>query len=348
MFNRLSAQLLAISVVVIGVVIFSIPNLSYGFDFEPRSVTLSTGTPSAVATHSFILAPPTTNNIGSLVFEYCANTPVVYASCTPPVGIDASSTSLVSQTGNVGFSIDTADSTNSKIVLSRPSAPGIITPSTYIFDNITNPSTPGETVYVRLTSYASNDGSGPFIDKGAVAFAVQTNFTVSTFVPPFLKFCVGITVAPDCSSMTGDSIDLGTLLPSRASAGQSQFATGTNDPTGYIVYALGNTMTSGNNTIQSLASPSPSFPGTAQFGINLRGNLIPAVGQDPVGLGSASPTANYNIPNRYTFNSGDSIAASILGSDYNRMTVSYMVNVPANQLPGVYATTFTYLATVQF
>jgi hypothetical protein len=30
------------------------------------------------------------------------------------------------------------------------------------------------------------------------------------------------------------------------------------------------------------------------------------------------------------------------------MTVSYLVNVPSNQPPGVYATTITYVATVQF
>jgi hypothetical protein len=107
-------------------------------------------------------------------------------------------------------------------------------------------------------------------------------------------------------------------------------------------------MTSGNNIIPSLPLPTASLPGTGQFGINLRANLIPTVGQDPVGLGTGSPSANYDIPNRYTFNDGDNISSSALTSDYNRMTVSYLVNVPKGQAPGIYSTTMTYVATVQF
>jgi hypothetical protein len=348
MLSRISALFVALIVMSTGLLIFNSSHTGYAFDFEPRSITLSTGTPSAVASHNFVLAPPTTSNIGSLVFEYCANSPISFAACTPPPGLDASSATLVSQSGNTGFSINTPVSTANKIVLGRTSAPGIITNSTYNFDNIINPSTPGETVYVRLGSFSSSDGSGPLIDKGAVAFAVQSTFSVNTFVPPFLKLCVGISVAPDCSLITGDSIDLGDLSSQHANAGQSQFATGTNDPNGYVIFALGNTMTSGNNTISALAAPSASFPGTQQFGINLRANLLPAVGQDPIGLGTGAPAANYNVPNRFMFNSGDTITSSPLTTDYNRMTVSYLVNVPNKQPPGVYATTITYVATVQF
>ncbi|MBX4197577.1 hypothetical protein KW801_03435 [Candidatus Saccharibacteria bacterium] len=148
--------------------------------------------------------------------------------------------------------------------------------------------------------------------------------------------------------MSGDSIDLGTLSSSQARFGQSQFATATNDPNGYIIFADGTTMTSGNHIIPSLSNPTPSFPGTGQFGINLRANLIPAVGQDPIGLGTAAPTANYDIPNRFLFVPGDSITTASLPSNYNRMTVSYLVNIPSQQTPGVYVTTVDYIATVQF
>lgn len=332
----------------IGMTIFGDTHSGYGFDFEPRSVTLSSYSASVTASHSFILEPPTTNDIGSLVFEYCLNSPLPFVSCTAPAGLDTSSAVLSSQTGNVGFSINNSASTANKIVLSRVTAPGITTQSSYLFDNIINPSVTGQTIYVRLASYASNDGSGSFIDKGAVAFVIQNAFNVYTYVPPFLKLCVGITVAPDCSSTTGDSIDLGELSHTRANAGQSQFATATNDPSGYTIFALGTTMTSGNNTIPALSFPVASFPGTGQFGINLRANLIPAIGHDPFGVGSGAPSASYNIPNRFMFNSGDTITSSTLSSDYNRMTVSYLVNIPSSQVPGIYATTITYVATVQF
>jgi hypothetical protein len=347
MLTRLSA-LLATLMMAVGLFIFYNPAPSLAFDFEPRSITLSNASPSAVVSHNFVLEPTDTSNIGSLVFEYCSNSPLIFVSCTPPTGLDLSGAILAFQSGNVGFSIDSADSTSNKIVLNRPSVPGIVTASNYNFNNITNPSTPGQTVYVRLGSFASSDGSGPNIDKGAVAFAVQSIFNVGAFVPPFLELCVGISVAPDCSTITGDSIDLGILSSQHANAGQSQFATATNDPNGYVIFALGNTMTSGNNTIGALPSPTPSFPGTAQFGINLRANILPPIGQDPVGVGTGAPAANYNIPNRFMFNSGDTITSSPLTTNYNRMTVSYLVNVPSNQAPGVYATTITYVATVSF
>jgi hypothetical protein len=350
MFSRLGIKSgVLLFIVLIALLVLSIiPNQGQSFFFEPRSITVSNGSPNALVSHSFIMAPPTANNIGSITFEYCNNSPLVFVACNPPPGLDVSGTSLVSQSGNTGFSIDTADSTTNKIVLTRASAPGIMIVSGYNFNNIINPSTPGQTVYVRLATYASSDGSGPLIDKGGVTFTVQSVFNVGAYVPPFLQLCVGVTVTPNCSLIVGDSIDLGTLRSTQVSTGQSQFSTATNDPTGYIIYALGNTMTSGTNTIAALGSPSPSFPGTAQFGFNLRSNLVPAVGQNPVGTGTGTPTPNYNILNRFTFIPGDSIASSSLNSNYNRMSVSYIVNRPAGQTPGVYATTITYLATVQF
>jgi hypothetical protein len=315
---------------------------------QNRSIKVQSAVASDVTTHSFQLTLPTTNNVGSIVFEYCSNSPLVYFSCTAPTGFDINSAVLASQSGNVGFSLDNADTTNNKIVLTRPVAPGLTVPSGYVFNNVTNPSTPGQTVFIRIATYASTDGSGSQIDLGAVAFSVTSQFEIGAYVPPFLKLCVGITVSPDCTSQIGDSLDLGVLSSNAVRSGQSQFSTATNDPNGYVIFALGTTMTSGNNTIPSLNNLAASFPGTGQFGINLRANLIPAVGQDPIGIGTGSPTPNYNVPNHYIFNSGDSITTSNLPSDYNRMTVSYITNVPSKQPPGIYSTTVTYVAVVQF
>ncbi len=348
MLNKPKVKLAAFAAGLAVLSIFIDPLLSYAVDLNFRSITLSSGVPSAITTHTVRFSLVSPDNVGSIVMEYCGNSPIIYVACTPPAGLNVSAASLTSQSGNTSFIIDSADTTANKIVLSRPPAAGDPAPNVYVFDNITNPSTAGQTVYVRISTYASIDGSGPYIDKGGVAFAVQNIFTVGTYVPTFIKLCVGLTVAPDCSSFSGDSIDLGILSSVRANTGQSQFATGTNDPTGYNVYALGTTMTSGSNIIKSIPAPAASFPGTPQFGINLRANLIPPVGQDPVGLGTGVPNANYNIPNRFIYNDGDSIASSPLNSDYNRLTVSYLVNVPKNQTPGIYTTTITYLAIVEF
>lgn len=349
MLSRLSDRLFIFALVlfIVGGLVFNSSKSSAAILFN-RSVVLSSVLPSAAASYDFEFDIPTSAVIGSIEFEYCSNSPDFYTSCIPPAGLDASAAVLLSQFGNTGFSIDTANSNASRIVLTRTPAAGSMVTSGYTFDNIINPSSAGPSTFVRISTYASVDGTGPSSDRGAVAFSIQNIFNVGAFVPPFLRLCVGITVAPDCSEMNGSSIDLGTLSSTQARFAQSQFATATNDPTGYVVFALGNTMTSGNNTIPAMPNQAASLPGTGQFGINLRANLIPGVGQDPVGLGTALPTANYNLPNRFMYLDGDSIATSPINSDYNRMTVSYLVNIPSSQPAGIYATTITYLALVQF
>jgi hypothetical protein len=308
---------------------------------------LSDSVPSEVSTYSFSFGMPTTTVLGSIVFQFCGS-PVFADPCVAPPGLDVSAAALSAQSGNTAFTIDNADTTPNKLVITRPPLTGSVINSTYDFDNITNPSTAGQTVYVRIATYTSTDGTGAINDNGAVAYAAAIRLNIGAFVPPYISSCVGITVAINCSSATADSIDLGNLSANQANSGQSQFSTGTNSPTGYAVYALGTTMTSGNNVIAALASPSASFAGVNQFGINLRANSSPVSGQDPAGAGVATPTPNYDIPNFFMFNNGDMIASSNFPSNYNRMTVSYLVNVSSADPSGVYSTTITYLASAQF
>src|SRR4051812_36513084 len=89
--------------------------------FNNRSVTVSSGIPSATANHLFKFTFMSAGNVGSIVFEYCDNSPLFDTACNSPPGLDASSASLTSQTGNLGFSIDGANSTMTKLVLTRAS-----------------------------------------------------------------------------------------------------------------------------------------------------------------------------------------------------------------------------------
>ena len=286
-----------------------------------RSIEVSTAQPSSVATHTFQFTYATSSSIGSLAFEYC-DSPVFAYPCSAPAGLDVTGASISSQTGNTGFSVDGVNTTANRLVLTRSSAVAATVPSQYVISNITNPSTGGQVIYVRLTTYASSDGSGSFTDNGAVAFSTQAAFIVGSDVPPFLQICVAVTVSTDCSTSSGDRINLGTLSKSLVKAGTSQFSTGTNSITGYTVSILGTTMTSGNNTITALSSQTPSFPGNNQFGINLRNNSNPNVGSEPSGPGSGAPTANYNSVNQFKFSSGENIASSTLPSNYTLITNS--------------------------
>jgi hypothetical protein len=289
----------------------------------------------------------TAASVGSLAFEYC-DSPVFDYSCAAPNGLDVTSAGLDGQSGNTGFSIDSLNTTANRLVLTRPAVITATVASQYDFSNITNPSTAGQTVYVRIATYTSIDGSGAYTDNGAVAFAMNAPFSIGAAVPPFLQLCAGVTVTSNCSSASGDRINLGNLSTGSTKAGTSQFAGGTNAVSGYTVFIQGTTMTSGNNTIKALSTQTPSFPGNNQFGINLRDNSVPNVGANTSGPGSASPMANYNTANLYKYLNGEAIARSTLPSDYNRMTVSYVININDSQPPGVYASTFTYLATATF
>jgi hypothetical protein len=313
-----------------------------------RSILISTAVPSATATHSYQFTYFSTVLTGSVIFEYCQNSPVFNEICDPPPGLDVSAATLNGQSGNLGYSFDGADSTANKIVLSRPAVAAVAVASTYTFGNVTNPSTPGHSEFVRISTHANSDGSGPVIDNGGVAFYTVSPFTIGANVPTFLKLCVAIAVTPDCSSISGDQINLGTLTSNAPKAAQSQFAIGTNSLTGYITYVLGTTMTSGTDTITALSSPTPSFPGNGQFGINLRANSNPSVGDDPSGAGTGAVSGNYNTPNFFMFSSGDPIVSSSQPTEYNRLTVSYLVNVGQSQPSGVYASTFSYVAVANF
>jgi len=321
---------------------------SSALELPNRSITISTATPSAIASHTFQMTIASTAAIGSIAFEYCSNSPLISDGCVPPTGLSLSGATLTQQSGNTGFVIDAIDSTASRLVISRPLASAAAVPSSYTFNNVVNPSLSNETTYVRITTYSSTEGVGSYIDNGSVAFSTATNFAIGAYVPPFLNLCVGVTVAVDCSQATGYGLDLGILAPQTTRTVTSQYAAATNDVTGFSTYILGTTMTSGNNIIPAMASPESSLVGVSEFGINLRANSNPPVGQDPSGDGTSVPTSDYNSPNLYSFIPGSEIASSPVSSDYNRMTVSYVVNVGNTQPPGVYSTTVTYLVSAQF
>ena len=172
-------------------------------------------------------------------------------------------------------------------------------------------------------------------------------FTVNGFVPPYLSFCVGITVAGDCSFASGQLLNFGELSKVSPKFLTSQFAGATNDPGGFSTSVTGVTMTSGTNTIPSLSIPQFSSPGVSQFGMNLRSNTNPAVGADPSGIGTSAISPNFANPNLFSFNN-QIVTNSTIPTDYNVFTVSYMVNISNSQSPGVYNTTLTYIAVAAF
>lgn len=317
-------------------------------ELTTRSIAISTSQAGAPAQHTFSFTIPTTSTIGSIAFEYCTNSPLEYVPCVAPAGLDYTSATLQSEAGNTGFSISAPDTTANRVVITRAPSAGTAGISTYVFDSIINPSTSGETSYVRIATYPTTDGTGSFSDRGTVAMSTAEIFEVSAYVPPFLTFCVGVYVTLNCNSVTGNRVDVGEFQTNLTSTATMQFSGATNDPTGFTTYLTGFTMTSGNNVISALGSNSGSLPGTSQFGLNVRSNTIPTAGLDPIGVGTSVATAGYDTPNSFRFVNGEAITSSPISTDFRIFTVTYIVNIGPGQAPGIYATTMTYTAVASF
>jgi hypothetical protein len=325
-----------------------VPQKVSGAELTFRSLAIGTSTSGAATNYRFNFNTTTAATIGSIVFEVCSNSPLFDVACTAPTGFNASSTSLTSQSGVTGFTIDSSSDANT-IILTRPAAFSGPAASQYQFSSITNPtSATGASYYVRLSTHASTDGSGARIDDGAVVLSINPGLGAAAYVPPFLIMCVGVTVASDCSTSTGSYVSMGELSTVTAKTSTTQFALATNDYLGHVVYVTGTTMTSGNDVIPALSTQTASNPGTSQFGINLRSNSNPSAGTNVSGPGTGVPTSNYNTSNQFRFVSGDAIAQSTRSTDFDRFTVTYMTNISSSQAAGTYAATFTYIGVVQF
>lgn len=315
--------------------------------FPKRSVTLSDSFPGATVRYKFAFIVTTPGaQVGSVRFQFCADTPLVGEPCVPPAGFDATAATILSQQNNTGFGIGSA--TANEIIISRTPSIASIGMTTVEFGNIVNPSSTGS-YFARIETFGSNDGSGPHVDYGGVAYAINTNISVTTEVPPFLLFCEGLTITGyDCSTATGNYVNFGELSSKTPRTGTTQMVIATNASNGYTLTMNGTTMLSGVNSIPALSSNDVSRPGTSQFGVNLAKNADPSVGANVSGPGSASASGSYAIPNRYRFVSGEVIASSNTSDDYRKYTVSYVINIAKSQPAGVYVSTLTYVALASF
>ncbi len=313
-----------------------------------RSIKVSSnqaGANSVSYDTSFFISTAAT--VGSIEIQFCANSPLEDDICDAPPGFDASNVSIVAQSGQTGFSPSSTSTTND-LVLTRPPAPAGVGTVGYELEGVTNPSA-GGALFARIMTHASSDGSGPSINFGGIALSIDGSLSISLEVPPFLIFCLGEHITDfDCSTATDPFSDLGDLNSGVTRAAQHQMVVATNAQNGYSLWAAGTTMTSGNNTIAPMSVVSASQKGASQFGMNLRANSAPTIGEDVQGAGSATVAPNFAQSNRFFFHSGDVVASSPSSDAYRKYTVSYIVNIAPSQPGGVYSTTLTYVGLANF
>lgn len=315
--------------------------------FYDRSLYINTDLPGATTSYTISFEFHTLTTVGSIDILFCYD-PIPDHPCNAPVGLDASHAVLSNQTGETGFSI--ASQSKNEIVLTRtPSLVGSEM-SSYTFTGVVNPTDTSQSFSARLSDYASTDASGPLIDLGSVLNQVEPSINLETQVPPILLFCLAQQVTQDCTTAEGGNYsDMGNLDPSLTLTATSQMAAGTNANTGYVITGNGPTMSAGLHTIAAATKPTPSNPGTNEFGINLVENTDPAIGSDPDGASTnAQVLSNYAIPNEFMYSNGDVLAEAGGVSLVRRFTVSYIVNSAANLPAGVYTTTLTFICSGRF
>lgn len=335
---------------VTALLITAVPFRVFGADslLVDRSVQLSSPFVGAASNYLLRLTMAnTTQPVGSISFEFCSNDPLPNTACTPSNGFDATSAILTTQTGDTGFSIHPSSTVN-KVILTRAPVNPTAVPSTYLLTNVFN-STDFGSHFIRLQTFANDDGTGVDIENGGIAYAINQALNVNAVVPPYLRFCAAVTIVSfDCSTANSFFIDFGELSRSATSKASSQFVVATNAMSGYSITLSGTSLTSGNNVIPGMAAPSGSSPGTSQFGINLRANGNPSVGGEVVGPGTSGASAGYNTPNQFKFAHGDTLVSVGTSNSNRKFTVSYITNISAAQQPGVYATTISYIALANF
>jgi hypothetical protein len=101
-------------------------------------------------------------------------------------------------------------------------------------------------------------------------------------------------------------------------------------------------------------TPTPSVPGAEQFGINLVANTNPTTfGANPVQIPDSSysfgqAATNYDTPNVYMYNKGDTIAYSNKSSGYTEYTISYLYNISQATPAGIYSFNHILIATATY
>lgn len=320
------------------------PGWAEAAGLAPRSINVGSSAQSAVTSYAVAATTATPNNIGSIGFQFCTS---ATGACTVPAGLDTTAATLTAQSP-AGFTI--VNTTNGAPYITNAATPlmGAGTALSYTLGNITNPNTANLSYYVRITTYTGTDGATGPVDNGTVALSTAEPVQLTGVTPEILVFCVGTSIAGNCTTVTGNTIDFGDFSPTITRSGTSVMQAQTNAANGYAITVNGTTLASGANTIPGMASQSTSNLGTSEFGLNLRQNTTPAVGTDPSGPGSAVVNANFNTADQYRFNNGDVVASAAAPTDANTLTSSYIVNIGGSQAAGVYTATMTYICTASF
>jgi hypothetical protein len=168
-------------------------------DSAPSGTSITTGVGSGTNV-TYRVSFDATVAAGSMVIDFCTETPLMNAVCTRPTGMDTTPCAFAAVTGEVSTGWTCTSTTNGQILFQWDGLTGAaIAAGTQTFDitGITNPSTTGS-FYGRITTYANTSqgtyaspaSAGNFVDFGGIALSTVTVITITARVQEQLTFCV--------------------------------------------------------------------------------------------------------------------------------------------------------------
>lgn len=314
-----------------------------------------------------------TNNqsVGSVVVEFCANSPIIGDTCstTPTTGTFLNSNFASLTVNNVtglitGLSVDTTNSTANRVVLTRSA--GTVANGAVSFtlgngttNGFTNPSNSNLTFYARIMTATTTDGTftggdeNNATDAGGIALSTASQLFVTAKVQESLTFCVYTDV--DCAT-GGNAVALGDangVLASNSTTytANASFDIASNAVSGVSVRLKGDVLTSGPFSISAAGASclvDPVSTATEMFGLRIA----------TLGSGTAADAPYDCIAGRHGFDTnnttgttsmfGDVIAHTTGATDTTTSAIEFAAKSANTSEAGVYTTTLTLIATATY
>lgn len=372
-------SIFGVALLLFAALVAAIPGHAHAYaQVTGRSIKMSSTTPSATNVAYQVGFTTVTNNqtVGSVVVEFCSNSPILGDSCSAGAGfLDVNKTTLT--VNNVsgaltGFTVDTTDSTTNRVVLVPTGAPvaNVVNgPISFTLgdgttNGITNPST-AATFYARVMTFTNTTGAdggdenNNATDAGGIAISTANQLHVTAKVQESLLFCVytgDVSLGATCAD-GGTDVSLGDqngVLASTTTTylANANFDVSSNAVSGVSVAMQCNTLKSGANfTIDPaggacLADPTSSS--TEMFGLRML----------TLGAG-VTATAPYNcLANNHAFDAntstgisstfGQEIAKTSGATDIVTSTIEFAGKSANTSEAGVYTTTLNLIATAKY
>lgn len=187
------------------------------------------------------------------------------------------------------------------------------------------------------TNYTATDATGDFVNGTSASANYNVLSGSRTGADPVLSFKI-LTTANS----------FGNFSPTATAVANASFSVKNYTSYGYVVQVTGPPPTHSGRALAAMNIAGSAQPGVEQFGINLVANTLPtSFGANLVngdfGHGIVQP--NYNTPNMFYYQDGDTIARADKESGETTYTISYIINVAALTPGGQYTAAQTLIVT---